>query len=64
LSRWRGRLIAKTGSLNGLTNLAGYFKNRTDQWVPFVFLLENESMKVADLRKVQDHILDQILSTF
>ncbi len=64
LSRWRGRLMAKTGSLNGLTNLAGYFKNRSDQWIPFVFLLENGSMKVADLRKHQDQILDQILATY
>ncbi len=64
LSRMRGRLIAKTGSLSGLTNLAGYFKNRSGQWLPFVFLLEHESMKVSDLRKLQDQILEQILATY
>jgi PBP4 family serine-type D-alanyl-D-alanine carboxypeptidase len=64
LGRWRGRLIAKTGSLSGLTNLAGYFKNSSGQWIPFVFLLENPSMKVADLRKVQDQILEQILAIY
>ncbi len=64
LSRWSGRFLAKTGSLSGLTNLAGYFKNRSGQWIPFVFLLENGSMKVADLRKLQDQILDQILASY
>ncbi|NQZ20165.1 MAG: D-alanyl-D-alanine carboxypeptidase/D-alanyl-D-alanine-endopeptidase [Bdellovibrionales bacterium] len=60
MSGLSGKVSAKTGSLSGLSNLAGFIKNGSGQWVPFVFLLENRDRRVRELRRAQDNTMTAI----
>lgn len=54
-------VVAKTGSLRGISNLAGFFRpNEQAAWVPFVFLLQNPELRVSQLRQQQDRVLLKI----
>lgn len=56
----KGQIIAKTGSLAGYAHLAGFYYQQ-NRWQPFVFLLKNEKLSLAELRSLQDKILLEIL---
>ena len=58
LSPLSGKLKAKTGSLSGISHLAGYIKSpKTRNWRPFVFMIRNDGLRVHQLRNIQDAAL-------
>jgi len=52
----RGRVRAKTGYINGIVSLAGYYSNRQGQIVPFAFLY-NGSENEAKVRGTMDKLI-------
>jgi len=60
LTSKKGLILAKTGSLTGYAHLAGFFLQQ-NKWMPFVFLLKNERLSLAELRSLQDKILLDVL---
>lgn len=52
----RGRVFAKSGTVNGVSTLGGYLKSKTGQWYAFSILM-NETRGNRDAQAVQDKIV-------
>lgn len=55
------RVALKTGSLGGISQLAGFIQESPETWTPFVFMYENNKQTVRKLRRSQDKVLYQIM---
>ena len=51
------RILAKTGTLEGVSNLAGYIYTENNQWKPFVIMLRQPKQNRVE-------VLDALLQTF
>ncbi|MEM9246544.1 MAG: D-alanyl-D-alanine carboxypeptidase/D-alanyl-D-alanine-endopeptidase, partial [Cyanobacteria bacterium P01_F01_bin.153] len=58
-----GRLIAKTGTLTGVSALSGYFPHSDRQWVAFSILVNHSNQPASVLRQAMDDLLVAIAET-
>jgi D-alanyl-D-alanine carboxypeptidase/D-alanyl-D-alanine-endopeptidase (penicillin-binding protein 4) len=56
----RGKVRAKTGSLKGVSTLAGYIENKTGQQFAFALFLNNNRCGYSGADKVEDRIIAAI----
>jgi hypothetical protein len=61
--RFWGRLRAKTGTLRGVQNIAGYFQFGDDVLV-FAFMIRDDSRDWLQLQRAQDRALTDILDAY
>ncbi|MEM6502226.1 MAG: D-alanyl-D-alanine carboxypeptidase/D-alanyl-D-alanine-endopeptidase [Cyanobacteria bacterium P01_C01_bin.89] len=58
-----GRLIAKTGTLTGVSALSGYFPYEDQTWVAFSILVNHSNQPASMLRQAMDDLLVAIAET-
>ncbi|MEM9770932.1 MAG: D-alanyl-D-alanine carboxypeptidase/D-alanyl-D-alanine-endopeptidase [Cyanobacteria bacterium P01_D01_bin.73] len=58
-----GRLIAKTGTLTGVSALSGYFPHGDRTWVAFSILVNHSNQPASVLRQAMDDLLVAIAET-
>jgi D-alanyl-D-alanine carboxypeptidase/D-alanyl-D-alanine-endopeptidase (penicillin-binding protein 4) len=56
---WEGRLYAKTGTLEGVSALAGYLKARSGKWLAFAIAVNNFESRNGDAQKYFAPLLRQ-----
>ena len=60
----QGKLIAKTGTLTGVSALSGYFPHEDSQtWVAFSILVNHSNQPASVLRQAMDDLLVAIAET-
>ncbi|MGD1849522.1 MAG: D-alanyl-D-alanine carboxypeptidase/D-alanyl-D-alanine-endopeptidase, partial [Cyanophyceae cyanobacterium] len=58
-----GKLIAKTGTLTGVSALSGYFPHSKGNWVAFSILVNHSNQPASVLRQAMDDLLVAIAET-
>ncbi|GBF22821.1 D-alanyl-D-alanine carboxypeptidase / D-alanyl-D-alanine-endopeptidase [Candidatus Gastranaerophilus sp. (ex Termes propinquus)] len=56
----KGRLWAKTGTLSGVSSLAGYVKNSKDKELVFAVVISNFNKKPSVIKSFEDDLVDDI----
>ena len=50
----KGRIIAKTGTLSGVSTLAGYIKTKSGKDFAFTIFIQHYSGKASNARRIQE----------
>lgn len=54
-----GKIIAKTGTMEGVLAYAGYIKSKSNQYYPFCLMLNHFTKPTKDIRKVIEHFFNE-----
>lgn len=58
--RFAGRVLAKTGSFNGAAALAGYARNRNNQWLAFAVFVNHHNLPASKAAALLDRMVEEI----